>query len=529
MESKDKDSLIPIIKIFPTDTSDDFAQFHRPYTTFTFGQVGIAAAGVAMVPIGWLLGLYMQSLHCYADVCHDIGDSDIIRTFQVNFSVFYIWILLTIMAYLAAKKHDSWRKCLSKPCDMGGFAPGFTKGEMLFFLSAGAMMLFNVGYWSATYRYSVFSNKDGAYHWLTDTPKRIPGYFVALVTGRMLDLGLGMLLIPVARNSFLQIFFGISFQHALRFHRWMGYFVFITTTVHLIFYVWSAAADPTSTVWNHMFNIPGGSKNRDTAMALRWGKGNWGIPFGNASYLFLIPVILTSLSYVRRKHFNLFYFTHFVVFVSLFFAYLHAPSAFYYTITGLGMYMIDLMFRWKASTSSHIIRNVVREDIGYLRFDVEMNDLALRSVPGQFMFINFPEISRREWHPFSLASILSDSCSTATFIFMPSEKQNEWTAKLAAHLISRSAQIEAGRFRINLDGPFGSSGFDPASMDVVLILVGGTGLSPGVAVALAALQAGSCARLVRIVWSVGGAGSSTMSVLRGMEAFMSEEFIFASF
>ena len=59
----------------------------------------------------------------------------------------------------------------------------------------------------------------------------------------------------------------------------------------------------------------------------------------------MFVMLLTSLPAVRRKHFNLFYFTHLFSILAIIIICLHASTMFYCTLPGLLMWLLDWSMR----------------------------------------------------------------------------------------------------------------------------------------------------------------------------------------
>jgi predicted ferric reductase len=95
--------------------------------------------------------------------------------------------------------------------------------------------------------------------------------------------------------------------------------------------------------------------------------------------------------------------------------------------------------------------------------------------PGQYYFINIPQISLNEWHPFTASAVLDDS-----IVFyikaIPNKSQTfrvPWTARLANLVQSTSAPSLP---LMRLSGPFGSMDFE--HHDSLLLFAGGIGITP---------------------------------------------------
>lgn len=62
---------------------------------------------------------------------------------------------------------------------------------------------------------------------------------------------------------------------------------------------------------------------------------------GGAATLLMTAMLLTSFPVIRRKWFNVFYFTHLVGLLAIVFVCLHASTMFYCIAPGLSMWLLD--------------------------------------------------------------------------------------------------------------------------------------------------------------------------------------------
>ena len=107
--------------------------------------------------------------------------------------------------------------------------------------------------------------------------------------------------------------------------------------------------------------------------------------------------------------------------------------------------------------------------------------------PGQFYFLNIPEISINEWHPFTATAMLDDG-GLLFFIKVMSNKANPrpkgklrnvlsaWTARLAELAKSETLWLPVMR----LHGPFGHN--DYSQYENLLLFAGGIGITPLIAI-----------------------------------------------
>ncbi|KAJ3031088.1 hypothetical protein HDV00_008511 [Rhizophlyctis rosea] len=215
----------------------------------------------------------------------------------------------------------------------------------------------------------------------------------------------------------------------------------------------------------------------------------WLITMGTLSVFFLLLLVTTAIPYIRRNNFNLFYYTHFFSIPALLFAWLHAPSDFYYCIPGLIVYFTDVVLRFRNERKTGVVLNVRKEKCGYLRVDFawpeEKGGKIDGGVAGKWVFVQVREVSRFEWHPYSLANGVESE--VGTLLLKPDEevgREKEFESRLARVLCERLEGVVEERvgIKIGIDGPFGEMSFIPEDQDYIVCFVAGTGLAPAIAI-----------------------------------------------
>jgi predicted ferric reductase len=141
---------------------------------------------------------------------------------------------------------------------------------------------------------------------------------------------------------------------------------------------------------------------------------------------------------------------------------LHAITNFYFTIPALMMYIVDLCYRLmqKCSPQEGL---VTMEESGMVRIDTKF----INCKPGQYFYLTIPAISIMS-HPFSVASITNSGMG---FLIQPSRRSNTWTDDLLK-LVDESITTP-----IIVDGPYGLAPFEYHRLNVLIVMVGGSGIT----------------------------------------------------
>lgn len=94
---------------------------------------------------------------------------------------------------------------------------------------------------------------------------------------------------------------------------------------------------------------------------------------------------------------------------------------------------------------------------------------------GQYMFVNFPEISSHEWHPFSVSS-----APWEPFLELHMRALGDHTKEILAH--AKKCVEEGRQTLIKSDGPYGVHDFDYRRYGTVVLVGGGVGITPVVGI-----------------------------------------------
>jgi predicted ferric reductase len=216
---------------------------------------------------------------------------------------------------------------------------------------------------------------------------------LASQSGYLLGPNAVFVTLPATRNSLLFWLFGLPFDRTILFHRWLGRWVVLLSLIHYIasIQVWAAGA------------LSHNAKVFNTVIPKYL--------YGFISFVGLMLVFFTSVGYLRRKHFNFFFISHFFFVVFFVMGVFHSPQFAIYTYVALGSYILDLLFRtfWGNTMYTTQEFNVVDGTITKVRFKKSyLSKMVTHYQVGQYVFLNFPAVDLMEWHPYTVASAPSD-------------------------------------------------------------------------------------------------------------------------
>ncbi|EME49618.1 hypothetical protein DOTSEDRAFT_68412 [Dothistroma septosporum NZE10] len=362
------------------------------------------------------------------------------------------------------------------------------------------------------------------------------------ITGHWCDIWAGLVVIPVGRNSILGNTFNIHSSTLLLVHKLLAYGLFVFATIHgLFFFSWLDAYLKASTQVQGHFQTdnPAYSWEETDAMGYYYA---FTLPIGLIAGWVLIPVmIITGLPWLRRKHYNAFYFTHIILAFLLIWALcVHSSTGFYFLLPGLVLWVADWL--WRTQNSLYTKQEVQVEYAGndWCRIRLPSDSKAApsgsekslesghlsegsqkwvvpvsSSSPIATYYLNIGQISRLEAHPFSAVySTASESGPVLLFQRGPAKKgdkkrDKEWTWKLSylAHDAANSGQSLSLSARI--EGPYHHHVPEMHAANHILLLVGGTGVTA--ALSVASWWAGKYSdsqpptqRSLRLIWSTRG-------------------------
>eukprot|EP00644_Phytophthora_capsici_P009255 jgi/Phyca11/106946/e_gw1.13.519.1 len=201
------------------------------------------------------------------------------------------------------------------------------------------------------------------------------------------------------------------------------------------------------------------------------------------------------LEKVRRGKFNLFFITHmlFIPFLVLmafhgFAWWVAAPQAQYWILPPVVIFLIEKRYRMTQMFGGQTkIAQVQlsREAVAIFMKKPKSFNKRQRFLPGMYVFINVPSISKYEWHPFTISSAPEDK-----FISLHIQNAGDWTGALYNQLEQQHKQHELSRMEnqgiplsspypaVFLDGPIGSPAQDYSRYRQVVLIGAGIGVTP---------------------------------------------------
>ncbi|ORY89731.1 ferric reductase NAD binding domain-domain-containing protein [Leucosporidium creatinivorum] len=340
-------------------------------------------------------------------------------------------------------------------------------------------------------------------------------YSVWVSRGAGLCLGIdGLLLVlPVLRNiirAFRPVVAPlVPLDENIWFHRQIAYSTLIWTIVH------------TTAHYVNMINVERSQVRKETAWAIMYTQP--GAFTGHVMLLLMFFIYTTAHVKIRTQCFEAFWYTHHLTFFFLLGLYTHATGCFvrgalpdtpvtclgyeswHWTIWGGIAYFIERVVREVRSRRATSLVGVLMHPSGAM--ELRFTKPSFRYKAGQWLFLNVPEVSAYQWHPFTISSAPDDP-----YVSVHIRQVGDWTQALGDRLgctLSLAAEITrtagrrdsmekgendygdaefidvggallaAGRLpSIKVDGPFGAPAEDVFKSEVAILIGTGIGVTP---------------------------------------------------
>ena len=299
--------------------------------------------GTLCVTFALSIGLtYRSNHHCYAGTC---GEWLFPLQARLHVVVWYAWISLSVLILALRAFQPSIGNLLrtSWPLHIPVVRKQLRFGGVLLVFWICSLYGILIGIWWVRVRDYFAARGVGL----------AGNSIVAAVaqTGHLADVTMGMVLLPVSRHSALASFFKLSPTTTYTFHMVQAYVLFSLVLIHGVLYArWATLFNQARDQFRQRIPVlnptylyhevwPG----HKSSLAV-WRASL--IFTGIVSSLIMMAMFLTSFPSVRRKRFNLFYFTHLLGIVAVVITCLHASTMFYCTIPGLSMWLLDWGMRF---------------------------------------------------------------------------------------------------------------------------------------------------------------------------------------
>ncbi|KAH8080174.1 NADPH oxidase isoform 2 [Filobasidium floriforme] len=334
-------------------------------------------------------------------------------------------------------------------------------------------------------------------------------YVCSRSAAMVLDVDLAFILLPICRN-FISLLrrtpLGevIPFDKNISFHKQIGYSIWAWSTVHTI---------------SHQANFYKLAKAQGTGVGGFFKYNFWTGP-GLTGWIMtacLWLMVWFAMEKRKRANFERFWYTHHL-FVLFFLCWQlhgmycmikpdrteHCKASMYavfwkYWLPGGLLFIAERILREVRANHKTTISKVVQHPSNVMEVQIRKEHATVRA--GQYIFINCPEISYWQYHPFTLTSAPEED-----YLSCHIRVEGDWTTAFAKVLgcdfqkkgggykgKSKDKAIDLGKSkdavavqtplnrylpRVMIDGPFGSASEDFNKFETVLLVGAGIGVTP---------------------------------------------------
>ncbi|KAI8840204.1 ferric reductase NAD binding domain-containing protein [Chytriomyces cf. hyalinus JEL632] len=208
----------------------------------------------------------------------------------------------------------------------------------------------------------------------------------------------------------------------------------------------------------------------------------------------LFLMVTSAMEAVRRKHFEIFWFTHHLFIVFFGGTLMHGsfclikgdsgdvcrggPTFWKFWIASAVVYLAERILREVRGRAKTYISKVVQHPSNVV--EVQFTKPSFKQQAGQYIFISCPEIATYEWHPFTLTSSPNEP-----FVSLHIRVVGDWTTAFARRLGCRFGNKDEATMTppsslpfVMIDGPYGSASEDVFDFEVGILVGAGIGVTP---------------------------------------------------
>ncbi|MED6215900.1 hypothetical protein PIB30_002588 [Stylosanthes scabra] len=282
--------------------------------------------------------------------------------------------------------------------------------------------------------------------------------YAAYILGLVGNMCLAFLFFLVSRASPVLPLLGLTSESCIKYHIWVGHLVLTFFTAHGIFYI-----------------IFWGATDQLSEMT-KWDKDWVSNVAGEIAGVCGLILWIATIPWIRRKFFELFFYTHYLYILFMVFFIFHVGISFACTmLPGFYIFMVDRFLRFLQSrTQVHLLSaRLLPCETLELNFS-KTHELSY--TPTSVMFINIPSISKLQWHPFTITSSSKLEPEKLSVVI---KSEGTWSQKLYKMLSTPSPIDHIG---VSVEGPYGPPSTNYLRHDSLVMVSGGSGITPFISI-----------------------------------------------
>ncbi|KAL2216093.1 putative NADPH oxidase [Thermoascus aurantiacus ATCC 26904] len=313
-----------------------------------------------------------------------------------------------------------------------------------------------------------------------------------------------LILLPMCRNLLRYVrpkIRWLPLDESIWFHRQVAYAMLGFTIVH------------TAGHYVNFFNVEKTQIRPVKAVQIHYTEAG-GIT-GHVMLFCMMLMYTTAHHRIRQQSFETFWYTHHLFIPFLLALYTHATGCFVrdtpqpfspfagkefwdhclgyegwrWELWGGGIYLIERIYREIRARRETVITKVIRHP--YDAMEIQFRKPSMKYKAGQWLFLQCPEVSNTQWHPFTITS-----CPFDPYISVHVRQVGDFTRALGDALGCGPAQakeLEAldpmGMYeialqngqkmpRLRIDGPYGAPAEDVFENEIAVLIGTGIGVTP---------------------------------------------------
>ncbi|KAK2782853.1 hypothetical protein FQN52_000578 [Onygenales sp. PD_12] len=326
--------------------------------------------------------------------------------------------------------------------------------------------------------------------------------------GLVLSVDGALILLPMCRTLLRWVrpkFRWLPLDESQWFHRQVAYSLLFFTIVH------------TTSHYVNFFNVEKDQIRAETAVQIHYTQAG-GIT-GHIMLLCMLLMYTTAHARIRQQAFETFWYTHHLFVPFMLGLYTHATGCFVrdtldpispfagkdfwdhcigyegwrWELWGGGIYLFERLYREIRAARATEITKVVRHP--YDAMEIQFFKPSFTYKAGQWLFIQVPDVSRTQWHPFTITS-----CPFDPYVSIHVRQVGDFTKALGNRLGCGPEQAKdidgldpLGMYeiamqngqtmpKIRIDGPYGAPAEDVFNNEVAILIGTGIGVTPWTAI-----------------------------------------------
>ncbi|BCR82742.1 putative NADPH oxidase (NoxA) [Aspergillus chevalieri] len=320
----------------------------------------------------------------------------------------------------------------------------------------------------------------------------------------VLSLDATLIMLPMCRNILKHIRPRIRWMpldESIWFHRQVAYAMLLFTVIHVAAH------------YVNFFHVEKHQIRPETAVEIHFTQAG-GIT-GHVMLICMMLMYTTAHHKIRQQSFETFWYMHHLFVPFLLALYTHATGCFVrdtknpvspfagqkfwnhclgyegwrWELVGGGLYILERLYREIRSRRETEITKVIRHP--YDAMEIQFRKPSMNYKAGQWLFLQVPEVSSTQWHPFTITS-----CPFDPYISVHIRQVGDFTRSLGDALGCGPAQakdlegldpmgmyevaLQNGQSmpRLRIDGPYGAPAEDVFENEIAVLIGTGIGVTP---------------------------------------------------